>query len=110
MPGPRCAGVQEWTNMNSLVTHTSTSSGKRSNFSRKLKPQQLLQRRKSDYNTSFILLILYVTETLMAPLQYEKHTVSATALFDFDKSVLKEQGQAELHNLAAVASWQYAAL
>lgn len=44
----------------------------------------------------------YVTETLMAPLQYEKHTVSATALFDFDKSVLKEQGQAELHNLAAM--------
>lgn len=41
----------------------------------------------------------YVTETLMAPLQYEKHTVSATALFDFDKSDLKEQGKAELHNL-----------
>jgi OOP family OmpA-OmpF porin len=41
----------------------------------------------------------YVTETLMAPLQYEKHTVSATALFDFNKAVLKEQGKAELHNL-----------
>ncbi len=41
----------------------------------------------------------YVTETLMAPLQYEKHTVSATALFDFDKSDLKEQGKAELRNL-----------
>jgi OOP family OmpA-OmpF porin len=43
----------------------------------------------------------YVTETLMAPLQYEKHTVSATALFDFNKSDLKEQGKAELHNLGA---------
>ena len=41
----------------------------------------------------------YVTETLMAPLQYEKHTVSATALFDFNKAVVKEQGKAELHNL-----------
>ena len=44
----------------------------------------------------------YVTETLMAPLQYEKHTVSATALFAFNKSELKEQGKAELHNLAAM--------
>jgi len=41
----------------------------------------------------------YVTEVLLAPLQYEKHTVSATALFDFDKAVLKQQGKAELHNL-----------
>ena len=41
----------------------------------------------------------YVTEVLFAPLQYEKHTVSATALFDFDKAVLKQQGKAELHNL-----------
>jgi OOP family OmpA-OmpF porin len=41
----------------------------------------------------------YVVDTLLAPLQYEKHTVSATALFDFDKSVLKEQGKAELYNL-----------
>lgn len=41
----------------------------------------------------------YVTATLMAPLQYEKHTVSATALFDFNKADLKEQGKAELHNL-----------
>ena len=41
----------------------------------------------------------YVEDTLMAPLQYEKHTVSATALFDFDKAVLKEQGKAELYNL-----------
>jgi OOP family OmpA-OmpF porin len=41
----------------------------------------------------------YVTDTLMAPLQYEKHTVSATTLFDFNKAVLKEQGKAELHNL-----------
>ena len=41
----------------------------------------------------------YVSETLLAPLVYEKHSVSATALFDFDKAVLKEQGKAELHNL-----------
>lgn len=41
----------------------------------------------------------YVADTLLAPLQYEKHTVSAATLFDFDKSVLKEQGKAELHNL-----------
>jgi len=36
---------------------------------------------------------------LMGPLQYEKHSVSATALFDFDRDVLKDQGKAELHNL-----------
>jgi OOP family OmpA-OmpF porin len=41
----------------------------------------------------------YVADTLMAPLKYEKHSVSATTLFDFDKAVLKEQGKAELHNL-----------
>jgi OOP family OmpA-OmpF porin len=41
----------------------------------------------------------YVSETLLAPLVYEKHSVSATALFDFDKALLKEQGKAELHNL-----------
>lgn len=41
----------------------------------------------------------YVTDVLMGPLQYEKHSVSATALFDFDKDVLKDQGKAELHNL-----------
>ena len=42
----------------------------------------------------------YVTGVLLAPLEYEKHAVSATALFDFDKAVLKEQGKAELRNLA----------
>lgn len=42
----------------------------------------------------------YVTDTLMAPLQYEKHTISATALFDFDKAVLKEQGKVQLRLLA----------
>ena len=41
----------------------------------------------------------FVTDTLMGPLEYEKHSVSATALFDFDKAVLKEQGKAELRNL-----------
>jgi len=47
----------------------------------------------------------YVADTLMAPvereLQYEKHTVSAVTLFDFDRSVLKDQGKAELRNLGA---------
>lgn len=42
----------------------------------------------------------YVADTLMAPLQYEKHTISATALFDFDKAELKEQGKAQLRILA----------
>jgi OOP family OmpA-OmpF porin len=41
----------------------------------------------------------YVTDVLFAPIQFEHHTVSATALFDFDKAVLKDQGKAELHNL-----------
>jgi len=41
----------------------------------------------------------YVADVLMGPLQYEKHSVSATALFDFDRDVLKDQGKAELHNL-----------
>ena len=51
---------------------------------------------------------MYVAETLMAPLQYdtaplqyEKSTVSAVALFDFNKSDLKQQGKAELQNLGA---------
>ena len=41
----------------------------------------------------------FVADALMGPLEYEKHSVSATALFDFDEDVLKEQGKAELHNL-----------
>ena len=41
----------------------------------------------------------YVTEVLLAPLEYEQHAVSASALFDFDKAILKDQGKAELHNL-----------
>ena len=48
----------------------------------------------------------YVSETLLAPLQYEKHSVSATALFDFNKSDLKEQGKAELHNLGELIKSQ----
>jgi len=31
--------------------------------------------------------------------QYEKSTLSATALFDFDKAVLKSEGKAAIHNL-----------
>jgi OOP family OmpA-OmpF porin len=41
----------------------------------------------------------FVTEVLLAPLEYEEHAVSASALFDFDKAILKQQGKAELHNL-----------
>jgi len=41
----------------------------------------------------------YVSDVLLGPLQYEKHTVSATALFDFDQAIVKQQGKAELHNL-----------
>jgi len=47
----------------------------------------------------------YVTEVLLEPIpqekpiQYEKISLSATALFDFDKAVLKEQGKVELHKL-----------
>jgi len=45
-----------------------------------------------------------VTEVLLKPappkpVQYEKISLSATALFDFDKAVLKDQGKAELHAL-----------
>jgi len=47
----------------------------------------------------------YVVDTLLTPLdqplQYEKYTVSAEALFDFDKYVLKPQGIAALQNLGA---------
>ena len=42
----------------------------------------------------------YVTGVLLAPLEYEKHSVAATALFDFDSAILKDQGKAELQNLA----------
>jgi len=45
----------------------------------------------------------YVADTLLTPVEpeivYETHTVSAQALFDFDKSVLKAQGKAELQRL-----------
>jgi OOP family OmpA-OmpF porin len=47
----------------------------------------------------------YVAATLLnaleQPLQYEQHTVSAEALFDFDKAVLKPQGIAALQALGA---------
>ena len=47
----------------------------------------------------------FVTEVLLEPvpqeqpIQYEKISLSATTLFDFDKAVLKEQGKVELHKL-----------
>ena len=47
----------------------------------------------------------FVTEVLLKavpqdkPIQYEKLSLSATTLFDFDKAVLKEQGKVELHKL-----------
>jgi OOP family OmpA-OmpF porin len=46
----------------------------------------------------------YVAQTLLTPverpMEYVTHTVSAQALFDFDKAILKEQGKAELHKLS----------
>ena len=44
----------------------------------------------------------YVTDVLLAPAPvviYEKNTMSASALFDHDKSVLKEEGKTALHAL-----------
>ena len=41
----------------------------------------------------------YVADVLLSPISYKKHTVSATTLFDFDKSVLKPAGKAALHEL-----------
>lgn len=44
----------------------------------------------------------YVTDVLLAPasvVRYEKNTMSASALFDHDKSNLKDAGQAALHAL-----------
>lgn len=47
----------------------------------------------------------YVAQTLLErlelPLQYEKYVISALTLFDFNKTILKEQGKSELQNLAA---------
>lgn len=46
----------------------------------------------------------YVAATLLTPLEralsYTTHTLSAEVLFDFDKSVVKEQGKVELQKLA----------
>ena len=45
----------------------------------------------------------YVTDVLLAPaavVKYEKNTMSASALFDHDKSVLKEEGKVAMHALA----------
>ena len=44
----------------------------------------------------------YVTDVLLEPaavVRYEKNTLSASALFDHDKSTLKEEGRAALHTL-----------
>ena len=44
----------------------------------------------------------YVTGVLLAPaavVKYEKNTMSASALFDHDKSVLKDEGKAALHDM-----------
>lgn len=53
----------------------------------------------ANYVTDVLLAPIEITEVAPAPIEYEKHTVSATALFDFDKAVLKEQGKAELSKL-----------
>ena len=46
----------------------------------------------------------YVADTLLTPkesgMEYKTHTVSAEVLFDFDKSVVKPEGKAELQKLA----------
>ena len=49
----------------------------------------------------------YTANTLLSPVEqqqlvYETHTVSAHALFDFDKDILKEQGKQELARLHEV--------
>ena len=48
----------------------------------------------------------YTANTLLSPVEqqlvYETHTVSANALFDFDKDILKEQGRQELARLHEV--------
>ena len=44
----------------------------------------------------------YVTDVLLAPatvVKYEKNTMSASALFDHDKSTLKDEGKTALHAL-----------
>ncbi len=41
----------------------------------------------------------YVADTLLTRIEYETHTVSAAALFDFDKDILKESGKQELARL-----------
>jgi OOP family OmpA-OmpF porin len=53
----------------------------------------------ASYVTEVLLAPIEITEVIPPSIQYEKHTVSATALFDFDKAGLKEQGKAELHKL-----------
>ena len=41
----------------------------------------------------------YVASKLMAPLEYERHSLSARTLFNFDSDMLKESGKAELRKL-----------
>jgi OmpA-OmpF porin, OOP family len=52
----------------------------------------------------------YVASTLLTPkekgLEYTTHTVSAEVLFDFDKSVIKDQGKTELAKLSNVIKSQ----
>jgi|AntAceMinimDraft_11_1070367.scaffolds.fasta_scaffold00242_17 OOP family OmpA-OmpF porin len=50
----------------------------------------------------------FVASTLLTPkvLEYTAHTVSAEVLFDFDKSVLKDQGKVELQKLGQIIMGQ----
>jgi outer membrane protein OmpA-like peptidoglycan-associated protein len=41
----------------------------------------------------------YVAGILMSPVEYEKHTIAAMTLFDFDKSIVKEEGKLALMEL-----------
>lgn len=42
----------------------------------------------------------YVTDILMSPIAFERYTLSAMTLFDFDKSELKAAGKTELNKLS----------
>lgn len=42
----------------------------------------------------------YVTDILMSPIEFERYTLSALTLFDFDKSELKAAGKVELQKLS----------
>ena len=48
----------------------------------------------------------YVVATLLSGMEYTTHTVSAEVLFDFDKSIVKEQGKMELRRIGDIIKKQ----